>query len=139
MQLQEPKARESLLTPTMRRSPSKASLATTETSTTEKSTSSQSLAPSTPTSSVGADKTLPDTPLPSPLPHVSFANAALMERTAFAIDNVKDDEEEEDATFGIGGDDDDQMMDEVRTFRVSTVYNLIDCCSYIGGCFLRSS
>jgi len=121
MQLQEPKARESLLTPTMRRSPSKSSLTTIETSGTEKSasTSSQSLAPSTTASSLDIlDKTLPATPsLPSPLPHVSFANAALMERTAFAIDSVKDEEEEEeDATFGIGGDDDDQMMDEVDAF-----------------------
>lgn len=116
MQLQEPKARESLLTPSMRRSSSKSSLATTETVNTEKSGSASSVTPSTTASSLEVpDKTLPPTPsMPSPLPHVSFANAALMERTAFAIDTAKDeDEEEEDAMFGIGGDDDDQLMDEV--------------------------
>ena len=135
MQLQEPKARESLLTPTMRRSPSKASLSTTETT-----ASSQSHAPSTTASSLEvSEKPLPASPsLPSPLPHVSFANAALMERTAFAIDSVKDDEEEEDATFGIGGDDDDQVMDEVcRIF-----HRFVNLCflSFVpGGCLFRST
>ena len=40
-----------------------------------------------------------------------------MERTAFAIDNARDEDDlgdEEDTAFGIGGDDDDQVMDEVR-------------------------
>lgn len=44
-----------------------------------------------------------------------------MERTAFAIDNAKDEDEDDglgddDAAFGIGGDDDDQVMDEVDAF-----------------------
>ena len=48
-----------------------------------------------------------------------MANAALLERQTFAIDNARDsddEEEEEDDTFGIGGDDDDQVMDEVDAF-----------------------
>ena len=121
MQLQEPKARESLLTPAMRRSASKASLATTDTAVATIASSSSLTLPSALT---GADteKTLPVPPTPntadlplSPLPHVSVANAALMERQTFAIDTAQDDEEE-DNTFGIGDDDDDQVMDEVDAF-----------------------
>ena len=115
MQLQEPKARESLLTPTMRHQSSKSSLATTETAATTISSPDSS----TPASSLN----IPEKPLPgppsaseiSPLQHVTIATAALMERPTFAIDNVRDEEEEEEA-FGIGGDDDDQVMDEVINF-----------------------
>ena len=116
MQLQEPKARESLLTPTMRRSASRSSLATTDTTTVATAASSSpTLAVPSP-STTTSEKLLPTLPADpfSPLPHVSFATAALMERRTFAIDDAKD-EEEEDDTFGIGGDDDDQVMDEVRT------------------------
>ena len=49
------------------------------------------------------------------LSHVTAANAALLERPTFAIDDAKDEEEEEDETFGIGGDD-DEVMDEVDAF-----------------------
>ena len=50
------------------------------------------------------------------LPQITAANAALMERTTFAIDDAKDeDDTEEDETFGIGGDD-DEVMDEVDAF-----------------------
>ena len=52
----------------------------------------------------------------SPLSHVTAANAALLERPTFAIDDAKDEEEDdEDDTFGIGGDD-DEVMDEVDAF-----------------------
>ncbi|KAH8116325.1 TBC-domain-containing protein [Phellopilus nigrolimitatus] len=115
MQLQEPKARESLLTPSMRRSASRSSLTTSDTAITSPAMSSSASAPSV----LGAVDILPPAvssdPL-SPLPHISAANAALMDRPAFAIDNAKDDDEEEDDTFGIGGDDDDQVMDEVDAF-----------------------
>ena len=121
MQLQEPKARESLLTPAMRRSASKASLATTDTAIATIASSSSLTLPSALTG-VDTEKTLPVPPTPntadlplSPLPHVSVANAALMERQTFAIDTAQDDEEE-DNTFGIGDDDDDQVMDEVDAF-----------------------
>ncbi|EJD07449.1 TBC-domain-containing protein [Fomitiporia mediterranea MF3/22] len=117
-QLQEPKARESLLTPSVRRSTSRSSLTTTETATTS------TLAPSS-SSSLDINKEVPPPPssststeLLSPLPHITAANAALMERPAFAIDDAKDeddDDEEGDENFGIGGDD-DEVMDEVDAF-----------------------
>jgi hypothetical protein len=44
---------------------------------------------------------------------VKAANAALMERTAFAIDDAKDDEDDSDVEDDDTGDD-DQVMDEVR-------------------------
>ncbi|KAI5121866.1 hypothetical protein M0805_001074 [Coniferiporia weirii] len=114
MQLQEPKQRESLLTPSMRRSASRSSLATTETAVTSAGLPASVSSPSSLTTS---GKTLPVPPTElSPLSHVTAANAALLERTAFAIDDAKDEEEEEDDTFGIGGDDDDQVMDEVDAF-----------------------
>lgn len=122
MQLQEPKARESLLTPAMRRSTSRTSLATTETAVTA-TTSTSSLTPPSSLNFTDKDKMLPAPPTPntadmplSPLPHVSVANAALMERQTFAIDSALDDDDEEDDTFGIGDDEDDQVLDEVDAF-----------------------
>ena len=122
MQLQEPKARESLLSPSMRRSPSKASLTQSETTTSIAATSSSST--SLP-SSLNVNKETPGLPSSpstaepplSPLPHITAANAALLERPAFAIDDAKDEDDddgEEDGNFGIGGDDD--VMDEVDAF-----------------------
>ncbi|KAL5492303.1 hypothetical protein ACEPAI_3750 [Sanghuangporus weigelae] len=119
MQLQEPKARESLLSPSMRRSPSKASLTQSETTSSIPATSSSST--SLP-SSLSINKETPALPSAaeqplSPLPQITAANAALLERPAFAIDDAKDEEdedEEEDGNFGIGGDED--VMDEVDAF-----------------------
>ena len=125
MQLQEPKARESLLTPSMRRSASHTSLATTETAVTSSSTTvsgptASSTAPilSTLPYTTNIEKSLPIAPSEplSPLPQITKANAALLERQTFAIDDAKDEDEEEDETFGIGGDDDDEVMDEVDAF-----------------------
>ncbi|KAJ7595834.1 rab-GTPase-TBC domain-containing protein [Mycena floridula] len=110
--LEEPKARESLLTPGMKHSTSKPSL--------RSSPSTSSLKPS-----VSSSSTLtvdPTPPLPSkdaPLESAAFsrlqaANAALMERTPFAIDDANDDEDEEDEDLGEGVDD--QVMDEVDAF-----------------------
>ncbi|KAK0440905.1 rab-GTPase-TBC domain-containing protein [Desarmillaria tabescens] len=105
--LEEPKARESLLTPSMRHSPSKASLKSSESSSTL-ATSSSSLSVDT-ASSATANSVF------SPMPMVQAANAALMERTAFAIDDAKDDDDDEDS-----GDDTldegDNVMDEVDAF-----------------------
>ena len=54
-----------------------------------------------------------------PIPMVQAANAALMERTAFAIDNAEGDDEDDDFL----GDDDDvggdeNVMDEVRDLAI---------------------
>ena len=49
------------------------------------------------------------------MPMVKAANAALMERTAFAIDDAKDDEDESEVEDDDAGDD-DQVMDEVRCY-----------------------
>jgi hypothetical protein len=49
---------------------------------------------------------------------VEAANAALMERTPFAIDDAKDDEDDSDVDSGAGAGD-DAVMDEVG-FHVQT-------------------
>lgn len=54
---------------------------------------------------------------------VQAANAALMERTAFAIDNAEGDDEDDDFL----GDDDDvggdeNVMDEVRDLAILLTY-----------------
>ncbi|KAF8622504.1 hypothetical protein AX15_006951 [Amanita polypyramis BW_CC] len=139
--LQEPKARESLLTPSMRRSASKSGLRTDSpdvsqttaidgTSTLSVTTPptmslpSASTSTSTLTVDISATKTKAIPPVPetgnlSAMPMVKAASAALMEqRTAFAIDDTKevddDDDDEEDGLYAIGGDDD--VMDEVDAF-----------------------
>lgn len=111
--LEEPKARESLLTPSMRHSASKSSLSAESTKTVATSTSS--------TLSVDVNIAGPGkSSLPSsgsgfsPLPMLHAANIAFMERTPFAIDDAKDDEDESDEDVD-GGENDDQVMDEVRT------------------------
>lgn len=50
----------------------------------------------------------------SPLPHVKAVNAALMERTPFAIDDAGDDDDSD--LDMVHGEDDDQVMDEVDAF-----------------------
>ncbi|KAJ7114088.1 rab-GTPase-TBC domain-containing protein [Mycena epipterygia] len=112
--LEEPKARESLLTPSMRHSASKSSLSAESTKTVATSTSS--------TLSVDVNVAGPGKgSLPSsgsgfsPLPMLHAANIALMERTPFAIDDAKDDEDESDEDVD-GGENDDQVMDEVDAF-----------------------
>ncbi|KAJ7147645.1 rab-GTPase-TBC domain-containing protein [Mycena crocata] len=112
--LEEPKARESLLTPGMRHSASKSSLSAESTKTIATSTSS--------TLSVDVNVAGPGKgSLPSsgsgfsPLPMLHAANIALMERTPFAIDDAKDDEDESDSDLD-GGENDDQVMDEVDAF-----------------------
>lgn len=112
--LEEPKARESLLTPTLRKSLSKASLTTSSSSTLAPSSLSvnTTLEPST--------KSLPNVPDSgslSAIPMLQAVNAAaLMERTPFAIDDAKDDEDEDDDDFLGDNDHDDEVMDEVDAF-----------------------
>ncbi|KAI8985785.1 TBC-domain-containing protein [Trametes punicea] len=116
--LEEPKARESLLTPTMRRTTSKASLSSpTEASTSESSASVAESSSST--LSVDRSGTTPSSassaefsPMPS-LFHAAANAAALMERTPFAIDDAKDDEDESDIETDV---EDDGVMDEVDAF-----------------------
>lgn len=111
--LEEPKARESLLTPGMRHSSSKSSLKTSE------STGSGPTI-TAPQSNLSIEVNLP-TPVNSAttsefsaLPMVKAANAALMERTPFAIDDATGDDDDSDLESEREGDD-DQVMDEVCT------------------------
>jgi TBC1 domain family member 8/9 len=48
---------------------------------------------------------------------VQTANAALMERTPFAIDDAKDDEDNDSEFEDAEGGDDDQVLDEVRAIH----------------------
>ncbi|KAI0080218.1 TBC-domain-containing protein [Panus rudis PR-1116 ss-1] len=117
--LEEPKARESLLTPTMRRSASKSSLSA---STSEPEGSTTPPAPSKSSSStthlsvdqspVSASEPSPFSPMPSMF-HAAANAAALLERTPFAIDDAKDDDEETDDGSEVA---DDGVMDEVDAF-----------------------
>lgn len=113
--LEEPKARESLLSPSMKRSPSKASLRSSSSNTSLAPSSSSTLTPNIPLESLKDLPRVPDsTGTPLTMSMVQAANAALMERTPFAIDDAKDDDEDDDDNeFGID-DTDDQVMDEVR-------------------------
>ncbi|KAJ6621467.1 TBC-domain-containing protein [Mycena sp. CBHHK59/15] len=118
--LEEPKARESLLTPSMRHSASKSSLSAESTKMVATSTSTSTS--STLTVDVNATAPGKSSPLPSsasggfsPLPMLHAANIALMERTPFAIDDAKDDEDESDSDLD-AGENDDQVMDEVDAF-----------------------
>lgn len=137
--MEEPKARESLLTPSMRHSASHASLNAHETddrtikTPTGSSTSTPTVDPisTTPPRATNSGRLAVDLLSPltpgsamhsefSPLPIVKAANAALMtmERTPFAIDDAKDEDEDEDDTdtdedFESG---DDAVMDEVDAF-----------------------
>lgn len=135
--LEEPKARESLLTPSMRHSASGTSLNALDTgvktptmaspstsfvdhiSTTPPSTTNSShlavdlLSPLTPGSAIHSEF--------SPLPIVKAANAALMtmERTPFAIDDAKDEDDEDDEDSDTDEDfesGDEAVLDEVDAF-----------------------
>ncbi|KAG2011298.1 GTPase activating protein [Coprinopsis cinerea AmutBmut pab1-1] len=122
--LDEPKARESLLTPSMRKSASKSSLRSTSESSPTASTSTTANAPSHPSLAVNIPtasqtKNLPNVPESgslSAMPMLKVAqHAAMMERTPFAIDNAEDDEDEDSDDYG-EFDNDDQVLDEVDAF-----------------------
>ncbi len=116
--LEEPKARESLLTPTMRRSASKTSLASTTDSGPTPSASGASLSLASAEALSPGDASMPSsasseyTPVPSMFQAAANA-AALMERTPFAIDDAKDEEDETDDETDV---EDDGVMDEVDAF-----------------------
>jgi hypothetical protein len=118
--LEEPKARESLLTPAMKRSPSKSMLA---------SESTESIASSATAVTAAEPKTKPvavpsapasaaaSAPAPTPTsPELPLVHAAMMERTTFAIDDAGDEDDEEFLDADLGGDAHDSMMDEVDAF-----------------------
>lgn len=118
--LEEPKARESLLTPTMRRSASKNSLnqAAAEGSPKDPSSpsSTSSVSPSS-SSQLGAEPSATMTPL-TPMPSMFQAAAqaaAYMERTPFAIDDAKDEDEDTEDESGF---EDDGVLDEVNCVPV---------------------
>lgn len=102
----------------MRASASKASL---NTESTTKTDSSSSVA--TPSSSVltvdieaASAKSVPPGLETSAMPMakaVNAVNAALMERTPFAIDDAKEDDEDEDSDEDPFGEENDEVMDEV--------------------------
>ncbi|PFH46202.1 hypothetical protein AMATHDRAFT_70349 [Amanita thiersii Skay4041] len=123
--LQEPKARESLLTPAMRHSPSKSSL---ESELSKKVTRTPPIAAlttsSTSTSALVVDVSsantqdlpnIPDTGGLSAMPVMKAMNAVLMERTPFAIDDAKEEDEEDEENIDDGAND-DGVMDEVDAF-----------------------
>ncbi|THH10567.1 hypothetical protein EW146_g8334 [Bondarzewia mesenterica] len=120
--IEEPRARESLLTPSMRRSSSKSSLSpSTAVSSTDLSSSVSSsggtlalhVDPIVANGSDTASSKTEFSPRP-PMALVEAANAALMERTPFAIDDAKDeDDEDEDEDES---EVDDGVMDEVDAF-----------------------
>jgi len=109
--LEEPKARESLLTPTLRKSLSKSSLVGSSSSATLSPMSSSTLAVDTiPELPPKSPLNLSDSGSPSTMPMLHAVNAAaLMERTPFAIDDAKDDDDDD---LGEAADD-DQVMNEV--------------------------
>ncbi|KAG6331013.1 hypothetical protein ID866_8074 [Astraeus odoratus] len=111
---EEPRARESLISP----SPSKPAFSSSSTSEKTGSTLTvDSIAESSgETEDSPASAALSSAGFPSLL-HVSAVNAAFMERTPFAIDDAGDsDEDDSDLDLVHGGDDDDQVMDEVDAF-----------------------
>lgn len=66
------------------------------------------------------------------MPMIQVVNAALMERTPFAIDDAKDDDDEDDDDLG-DVDNDDQVLDEV-----CSLFELLFQCylsTIVGGCF----
>ncbi|EPQ56670.1 TBC-domain-containing protein [Gloeophyllum trabeum ATCC 11539] len=106
--LEEPKARESLLTPSMRPSTSTSSLSPTD--------RAQSPGASTSNLSLSSDarsttETLVQGSEMSPISIMKTANEALMERPQFAIDDALDDDTDDE----LGGED-DGVMDEVDAF-----------------------
>ncbi|KAI0692491.1 TBC-domain-containing protein [Cytidiella melzeri] len=111
---EEPKARESLLTPTMRRSASKTSLRSQQSSPRVEIPSSSKSAPANLNVPAPPSALSPSaySPMPSMFEAAATA-AALMERTPFAIDDARDEDDESDEETE--GEEDD-VMDEVDAF-----------------------
>lgn len=108
--LEEPKARESLI------SPAPASTITSDGSSTlvtSRGSSSTLTIDALAAQDGGSEQALASAF--SPMPHVKAVNAAFLERTPFAIDDAGDDDDDSDLDM-VHGEDDDQVMDEVDAF-----------------------
>lgn len=103
--LEEPTARESLISPPTKTSSPGSSLDT-------------AVAPSS-SSTLDTSSIHDNGPLSgsvfSPMPHLKAVNAAFMERTPFAIDDAGDDDDDSDLDM-VHGEDDDRVLDEVDAF-----------------------
>ncbi|KIJ65220.1 hypothetical protein HYDPIDRAFT_131621 [Hydnomerulius pinastri MD-312] len=109
--LEEPKARESLISPAQK---STVTSSDTDTLLTSKSSSSTLTVDAITAQNNGPASALSSAAF-SPMPHVKAVNAAFMERTPFAIDDAGDDDDDSDLDL-VHGEDDDQVMDEVDAF-----------------------
>lgn len=107
--LEEPKARETLISPA---SKSTFGSNSSDTLTTSQGSSSTLTINAIAAQDGGLGSALSSTF--SPLPHVKAVNVALMERTPFAIDDAGDDDDSD--LEMVHGEDDDQVMDEVDAF-----------------------
>ena len=116
--MEEPKARESLLAPTIRKSISEPTLKDTESTSTLAPSTRSALTVETDLEPLKPTMSVPESGGLSAMPILQAVNAAaaLMERTPFAIDDAKDDEEGDDDLGGAA--DDDQVMDEVCQFKM---------------------
>lgn len=122
----------------MRRSASNNSLRHPESgSTTSLVTDSSGTSVATPIAAAASSPTqkpLPEEPPEfSPNHMVQAANAALMERTPFAIDDVGDEDDEDD----FDGEEADEVMDEVCTLLRTYLLALMGHAA--GGCIPRST
>lgn len=130
---EEPKARESLVTPTMRRSSSKASLTSPQSTPTIEIPSASKSAPANLTVPQTTTMMSPSGYSPMPTMFEAAANAAaFMERTPFAIDDAKDDDDDSDEETE--GEEDD-VMDEVSWVFI---FRWIVLIMGIGRCILGS-
>jgi hypothetical protein len=123
--LEEPKVREPLIPSTLRSQSSSTILAAS--STTSLSTTSTATPEKTAVSPKPATKVLPSVPesptsppvdktLATIAPLVDIANAAMMQRPAFVIDEAKGDESDSDLDSEEEEEDDEAVMDEVDAF-----------------------
>ncbi|KAH7910290.1 rab-GTPase-TBC domain-containing protein [Hygrophoropsis aurantiaca] len=108
--LEEPKARESLISPTKATSPSSS---VTAISLSSKASSSTLTVDATAAQDAPLSASLSSAVF-SPMPHMQAVNAAFMERTPFAIDDAGDDDDSDLESDHDG--DDDQVLDEVDAF-----------------------
>ncbi|KAF8554319.1 TBC-domain-containing protein [Imleria badia] len=108
--LEEPKAREPLVSPSRK--------STVVSNGSDTLATSQSSSSTLTINALAAQDNGPGSALSStfsPLPHVKAVKAAFMERTPFAIDDAGDDDDDSDLDL-VHGEDDDQVMDEVDAF-----------------------
>jgi hypothetical protein len=124
--LEEPTARESLISPS-----AKAPLLGGSSDTLAVSNSSSSTAiDGSSTQDDGPGSALASAAF-SPMSHFKAVNAAFMERTPFAIDDAGDDDDDSDLDMVHGEDDDDQVLDEVSGFRNRGIFDDAQCARWM--------